>query len=138
MRFEIPFHGHENIRSLHPKTIEITTESHLTVNGDCIIGVGASSGCRDLPEKMKMLLQNSKSCVDCTILVKDFTFKVKGHGSEKLTLTNPHDIVIRKSAFTCPRTMATNCDAASDAIPRQMIKALQNPDTAGIFAIEVT
>ena len=138
MRFEIPFHGHENIRSLHPKTIEITTESHLTVNGDCIVGVGASSGCNDLPEKMKMLLQNSKSSVDCTIVVKDFSFKVKGRGSDKLTLTNPHDIVIRKSAFTCPRTMATNCNAASDAIPRQMIKALQNPETRGIFAIEVT
>ena len=138
MRFEIPFHGHENIRSLHPKTIEITTESHLTVNGDCIVGVGASSGCNDLPEKMKMLLQNSKSSVDCTIVVKDFSFKVKGRGSDKLTLTNPHDIVIRKSAFTCPRTMATNCNAASDAIPRQMIKALQNPDTRGIFAIEIT
>lgn len=138
MRFEIPFRGHENIRSLHPKTIEITTESHLTVNGDCIVGVGASSGCNDLPEKMKMLLQNSKSSVDCTIVVKDFSFKVKGRGSDKLTLTNPHDIVIRKSAFTCPRTMATNCNAASDAIPRQMIKALQNPDTRGIFAIEVT
>ncbi|MGB9002211.1 MAG: DUF371 domain-containing protein [Nitrosotalea sp.] len=138
MRFEIPFHGHENIRSLHPKTIEITTEPHLTVNGDCIVGVGASSGCRDLPEKMKMLLQNSKSSVDCTITVKDFSFKVKGRGSEKLTLTNPHDIVIRKSAFTCPRTMATNCDAASDSIPRQIIKALQNPETRAIFAIEVT
>jgi len=138
MRFEIPFHGHENIRSLHPKTIEITTESHLTVNGDCIVGVGASYGCNDLPEKMKMLLQNSKSSVDCTIVVKDFSFKVKGRGSDKLTLTNPHDIVIRKSAFTCPRTMATNCNAASDAIPRQMIKALQNPDTRGIFAIEIT
>jgi len=138
MRFEIPFHGHENIRSLHPKTIEITTESHLTVNGDCIVGVGASSGCNDLPEKMKMLLQNSKSSVDCTIVVKDFSFKVKGRGSDNLTLTNPHDIVIRKSAFTCPRTMATNCSAASDAIPRQMIKVLQNPDTRGIFAIEVT
>ncbi|MGI0087251.1 MAG: DUF371 domain-containing protein [Nitrosotalea sp.] len=138
MRFEIPFHGHENIRSLHPKTIEITTESHLTVNGDCIVGVGASLGCSDLPEKMKMLLQNSKSSVNCTIMVKDFAFKVKGRGNGKLTLTNPHDIVIRKSSFTCPRTMATNCDAASDAIPRQMIKALQNPETRGIFSIEIT
>ncbi len=138
MRFEISFFGHENIRSLHPKTIEITTEPHLTTNGDCIIGVQASSGCNDLPEKMKMLLQNSKSTVNCTILVKDLTFKVKGQGNDKLTLTNPHDIVIRKSAFTCPRTMATNCDVASDAIPRQMIKTLQNPDTTGIFSIEVT
>lgn len=137
MRFEIPFLGHENIRSLHPKTIEITTEPHLTVNGDCIVGVGANFGCRDIPEKLKVLLQNSKSSVDFTITVKDFAFKVKGRGSDKLTLTNPHDIVIRKSSFTCPRTMAVNCDAASDAIPRQMIKALQNPETRGIFSIEI-
>jgi uncharacterized protein len=138
MRFEIPFYGHENILSLHPKTIEITTESRLTVNGDCIVGTRASSGCNDLPEKMKMLLQNSKSNVDCTIMVKDFSFKVKGRGNDKLTLTNPHDIVIRKSTFTCPRTMATNCDAASDSIPRQMVKALQNPEAKGIFVIDVT
>ncbi len=137
MRFEIPFYGHENIRSLHPKTIEITTESHLTTNGDCIIGVKASSGCNDLPEKLKTLLQNSKSDVSCTIAVKDLAFKIKGKGNEKLTLTNPHDIVIRKSSFVCPRTMVVSCDAASDLIPRQIVKTLQNPDAKGIFVIEV-
>jgi len=138
MHISIPFYGHENIRSLHPKTIEITTESHLTVNGDCIIGVNADHGCNDIPERMKLLLQNSKSNVNCTITVKDFSFKVKGRGNDKLTLKNPHDIVIRKSSFVCPRTLATNCDTASDAIPRQMIKLLQDPDTKGIFLIEVT
>lgn len=138
MRISIPFYGHENIRSLHPKTIEITTESHLTVNGDCIIGVNADCGCNDIPERMKLLLQNSKSNVDCTIMVKDFSFKVKGKGNDKLTLKNPQDIVIRKSSFVCPRTLATNCDTASDAIPRQMIKLLQNPETKGIFLVEVT
>ncbi|HKU33656.1 MAG TPA: DUF371 domain-containing protein [Candidatus Nitrosotalea sp.] len=138
MRFEIPFYGHENIRSLHPKTIEITTESHLTTNGDCIVGVKASSGCNDLPEKLKTLLQNSKSDVNCAIVVKDMTFKIKGKGNDKLTLTNPHDIVIRKSSFVCPRTLATNCDVASDFIPRQIVKALQNPDVQGTFVIEVT
>jgi uncharacterized protein len=138
MRFTIPFYGHENIRSLHPKTIEITTESHLTVNGDCIIGVKADCGCNDIPERMKSLLQNSKSNVSCTIMVKSFSFKVKGKGNDKLTLKNPHDIVIRKSSFVCPRTLATNCDAASDAIPRQMIKLLQDPETKGVFIIEVT
>ena len=138
MRFEIPFHGHENVRSLHTKTIEITTESHLTTSGDCIIGVGASSGCNDLPEKMKELLQNSKSIVTCTILVKDLAFKVKGTGNETLPLTNPHDIVIRKSSFVCPRTLATNCDAASDSIPRTMVRKLQDPDTVGIFTIDVS
>ncbi len=138
MRFEIPFHGHENIRSLHTKTIEITAESHLTTNGDCIIGVNASSGCNDLPEKLKILLQNSKSDVNCAILVKGMKFKIKGKGNDNLTLTNPHDIVIRKSSFVCPRTLATNCDAASNLIPRQIVKTLQNPDVQGIFVIEVT
>jgi uncharacterized protein len=138
MRFTISFFGHENIRSLHPKTIEITTEPHLSTDGDCIVGVKADCGCNGIPDKMKMLLQNSKSDVTLTITVKDFSFKVKGKGNDKLTLTNLHDIVIRKSSFVCPRTMATNCDAASDSIPRQMVKLLQNPQTKGTLVIDVT
>ena len=137
MHFEIPFYGHENIRSLHQKTIEITTESDLTLSGDCIIGVGASCGCNDIPEKMKRLLRSSKINILFTIKVKDFSFKVKGKGHDELVLTHPHDIVIRKSSFVCPRTLATNCDKASDSIPRKMIKILQNPDTKGIFAIDI-
>lgn len=138
MRFTISFYGHKNIRSLHPKTIEITTESHLTTNGDCIVGINADCGCDGIPEKMKLLLQNPKSSVTCTITVKNFSFKIKGKGNDKLTLTNLRDIVIRKSSFVCPRTLATNCDLASDSIPRQMVKLLQNPQTKGTFVIDVT
>ena len=53
MKIEIPFNGHENILSLHKKTIEITKDSQLTVNGDCIIGVGSNLACIDLPENFK-------------------------------------------------------------------------------------
>src|SRR5712692_4087711 len=137
MHFEIPFYGHENIRSIHPKTIEITTEPNLTLNGDCIIGVKANCGCNDIPERLKSLLQNSKSEVSCTIIVNELKFTIKGKGSEKLTLTNPHDIVIRKSSFTCPRTLATNCDAAANTIPRKMVKLLRNQDTRGIFVVDI-
>jgi hypothetical protein len=137
MNFEIPFYGHENIRSLHQKTIEITTEPNLTLNGDCIIGVNANYACNDIPEKMKKLLQNSKTNILFTIKVKDLSFKVKGKGHDELILTHPHDIVIRKSSFICPRTLATNCDKASDSIPRKMIKNLQNPDTKGMFSIDI-
>ncbi|MGI0083197.1 MAG: DUF371 domain-containing protein [Nitrosopumilaceae archaeon] len=138
MQFEISFYGHENIRSLHKKTIEITTESELTLNGDCIIGVNASYGCNDIPEKMKTLLRNSKSDVLFTIRVKELSFKVKGKGHDGLILTNPHDIVIRKSSFICPRTLAIYCDKASDSIPRQIVKILQSPDSKGIFLIDVS
>ena len=138
MHFEIPFYGHENIRSLHQKTIEITTEPELTLQGDCIIGVRANCGCNDIPEKMKNLLRTTKSDVLFTIIVKDISFKVKGKGHNDLVLTNPHDIVIRKSSFICPRTLATHCNKASDSIPRNMVKLLQNPDSKGIFAIDVS
>ena len=138
MHFEISFYGHKNIRSLHPKTIELTTEPELTLKGDCIIGVNARCGCKDIPGEMKKLLQNSKSNVLFTIIVNDLSFKMKGKGHDELILTHPHDIVIRKSSFVCPRTLATNCNVASDSIPRQMIKMLQNPETKGIFAIDVT
>ena len=137
MHFEISFNGHKNIRSLHPKTIEITTEPNLTLNGDCIIGVNASCGCNDIPEQMKNLMRNYKLEILFTISVKDTSFKVKGNGHENLILTNPHDIVIRKSSFICPRTLAIHCDLASNSLPRQMINTLQNPDSKGIFSIDI-
>jgi hypothetical protein len=137
VRFEISFHGHENVRSLHPKSIEITTDPNLTVNGDCIVGVGATCGCLGIPDEMKKMLKKPQTEVTCTILVGDLSFSITGKGSEKLTMTNPHDIVIRKSNFTCPRTLSIGCNIASDSIPRKMIKALQDPKTVGIFRIEV-
>ena len=45
---EILFYGHPNVRCLHQRTIEVTTDSHLTLRGDCIIGVRASKACKDL------------------------------------------------------------------------------------------
>ena len=76
MRVEIPFKGHNNILSLHQKTIEITKDSELTVNGDCIIGVNSNLACKDLPEKFKKMIQNADSKITFTIEVggKKFSF----------------------------------------------------------------
>lgn len=138
MRFEIPFSGHENVRALHTRTIEITTEPDLTLQGDCIVGVGADCGCLEIPEKIKEKLRRSESKITISILVDGEEFIIEGRGHEELKLENPHDIVIRKSDFMCPRTLAIGCNKASDDIPRKMIKKLQNPKTKGLFVIEVT
>jgi len=53
MKIEIPFSGHKNILSLHKKTIEITKDDELTVNGDCIVGTNSSLACIDLPKEFK-------------------------------------------------------------------------------------
>jgi len=137
MKIEIPFSGHKNILSLHKKTIEITKDSELTVNGDCIVGTNSTLACVDLPEKFKKKIQNPDTAIEFTIVADGHSFSVHGKGSDKLTLKHTNDIVLRKSAFTCSRTIAIKCDKASDDIPRVMIKKLQNPKTNGKLIIEV-
>ena len=137
MKFEIEFFGHENIRSFHQKTIEITKDSHLTPQGDCIIGVNASASCADLPSEFKERLRDPNSKVSFLIKVQEHEFLVKGKGHENLTLTHTEDIVIRKSNFVCPRTLAVKCDKASDLLPRKMVSLLQNPKTTGMFVITI-
>jgi hypothetical protein len=137
VRFEIEFSGHENIRSNHQKTIEITKESHLTPQGDCIVGVNANHACADLPQDLKNKLKNPDSKVTFSINVGDYSFSVEGKGHPDLILTHDEDIVIRKSDFVCPRTLAVKCDKASDLLPREMVSLLQDPKTKGIFTITV-
>ncbi|MFB5631295.1 MAG: DUF371 domain-containing protein [Nitrosopumilaceae archaeon] len=137
MHFEIPFSGHKNIRSLHKNTIEITKDSNLTTSGDCIIGVNAKYGCSEIPQHIKKRLQDPNSKVIFSIIVNDYTFQIKGTGHQDLFFADPNDIVIRKSNYICPRTLAVNCNKASDSIPRKLIQMLQDPKTQGIFSIQV-
>jgi len=137
MKFEIDFLGHENIRSNHQKTIEITKESHLTSQGDCIVGVNATSSCADLPQELKDKLKIPGAKITFSIRVGKHEFVLEGKGHPDLILTHSEDIVIRKSDFICPRTLAIKCDKASDLLPREMVSLLQNPKTKGTFIITV-
>jgi hypothetical protein len=137
MHFEIEFTGHENITSLHPKTIEITKDSHLTTNGDCIIGINASCGCKDLPKELKTKLRDPDSHIRLSIKVGDYFFEILGRGHKGLRLSHQNDIVLRTSSYVCPRTVATNCNEAANSIPRKIIRLLQNPNMKGILSIDV-
>lgn len=137
MHFEIPFSGHENIRSLHKNTIEITKESTLTTSGNCIIGVNAKYGCSEIPKEIKEKLQDPNSKVVFSIIVNDYIFEIKGTGHQDLVFSDPNDIVLRKSNYVSPRTLAVNCNKASDSIPRKLVQMLQDPKTQGIFSIQV-
>ena len=137
MKIEIPFKGHKNILSLHKKTIEITKDAKLTVNGDCIVGTNSSLACIDLPEKFKKKIQDPNTEITFCIVSGEYSFFIRGMGSEKLTLKHASDIVLRKSAFTCSRTIAIKCDKASDDMPRKMVEKLQDPKTDGKLIIEI-
>jgi hypothetical protein len=134
---EITFFGHPNVQSFHERTVEITKDEHLTLKGDCIIGVRASKACADLDLAIKKRLMENDSRIKIEIIVGDDVYAITGSGDERLTLQNKHDIVIRKTNFVCPRTLSVRCDKASSDIPRKMIEALKNPETKGIFRITV-
>ena len=134
---EVTFYGHPNVRSLHSKTVEITRDDHLTLRGDCIIGVRASKACADLDQNLRRRLRSNDSVVRIEIMVGDESFLINGKGDERFTLQNPHDIVIRKTGFVCPRTMSVRCDRASSDLPRKMVRMLQDTEERGIFRITV-
>lgn len=134
---EIEFRGHPNVQSLHARTIEVTKDEHLSLRGDCIIGVRASKGCAGIDEKIKHRLKLHDSVVRMEIIVENESFSFTGKGDNRLTLLNRHDIVIRKSRFVCPRTMCVMCDKASSDLPRKMIRMLQVNDAKGLLRVSV-
>ncbi|MEM2141040.1 DUF371 domain-containing protein [Nitrososphaera sp.] len=137
MQEEIAFFGHPNVQSFHARTVEITKEEHLTLRGDCIIGVRATKACADLEPAIRNRLMKSDSHVKIEIVVGNDVYAISGSGDERLTLKNTHDIVIRKTNFVCPRTLSVRCDRASSDIPRRMVQALKDPATKGLFRITV-
>jgi len=134
---EIIFKGHTNVQSLHSKTIEITKDKDLTLNGDCIIGVNANKSCRDLSTEIKEKIKKNNSLIEVEIIVEPYSFVIKGNGNDNLLLSNHEYIVLRKSKFICDRTLSINCDFSSLDIPRNIIDILKNPSNIGIMQIRV-
>jgi hypothetical protein len=134
---EISFYGHPNITALHGMTIEITKDKNLTPRGDCIIGVNANKACYDLPDALKSRLKHENSVVKMSIMVNSKRYDFAAYGSPSLILTHKHDIVIRRSHFVCPRTLAIRCDKASNNVPKDIVRMLKEPDGKGVLLISV-
>jgi len=137
MEEEILFYGHPNITATHSMTIEVTKAESLTPRGDCIIGVNANKACYDLSNALKRRLRGKNSVIRMSIVVDDKKCEFVAHGSPSLILANKHDIVIRKSTFVCPRTLAVRCDKASNNLPRDTVRMLRDPTRKGVLLISV-
>jgi len=133
----VVFHGHPMVSALHPRTIEVTTEEHLTERGDCIIGVGADKGCAGLSSEAKRALRVRGAELKFRILVGGESFEVNASGDPALTLTHPKDIVLRRSSFVTERTIAVRANHAAVDMPRTMVKMLRLVGTRGLLEIVV-
>ncbi|MEM3383107.1 MAG: DUF371 domain-containing protein [Nitrososphaerales archaeon] len=132
----VEFFGHPLIRATHKTTFEITKEKEISLRGDCIIGVKANKSCRDLDDRLKKLI-NGNVPIKITIQVGEYVFEAKGMGHPSLTLTDDKDIVVRKSNYICPRTLAIKSDKAAIDIPRYIILMLNNSNTKGKMVISI-
>jgi len=119
--------GHENITSTNRTTFEITKETHLTRQGDCIIAVGSSKGADGLSDRFKKLAQKESAKITITFQVDDEVEVVNARGSPHLSLTHATDLVVRKSDYVCSRTLAIKADKAAKDFSRTLVEKLRNP-----------
>jgi len=119
--------GHENVLSTNKTTFEITREEKLTKRGDCIIAVGASKAAADLNPKFKQTTQNENALVTITLEAGGEVETISAWGNPKLSLIHPTDLVVRKSDYTCGRTLAVRADKAAKDLSRRLVAKLRNP-----------
>jgi hypothetical protein len=135
---QITFYGHPNVLSNHSKSIEVTKDQTLSTRGDCIVGVNADKACKDLKPCLKELLLKTGLVLKIEIIVEDLIFVMHAHSDPKLLLSDVNDLVIRRSKFICPRTLAISCDKAASDIPREMTRILRNREAKGILKLTIS
>lgn len=126
MIFKIRAKGHENVTSKHKSTFEITKDSELTLSGDCIVGVDMDKTMLDFPQEFKDKIADSNTKIIVELKTENGYDEIVGYGHEDLELTHPTDIVIRKSDFTCPRTLMIKADKAACDLDSNLICDLKN------------
>jgi hypothetical protein len=119
--------GHVNIQAIHPLTLMFTKEKHLSKTGDCIVAVASDKAVADLSPEFKDKLRKPNAKLTILIEANGLTEQINASGSPKLILTNPTDMVIRKSDYICNRTLAIHADKAANDLPRTFVEKLKDP-----------
>lgn len=119
--------GHANIQATHRATLEFTKDKHVSKNGDCILVVSVDKGLADLSDEFREKMREPRTKLTITIQADDVTEQIQAHGSPKLTLSHPDEMVIRKSDFASDRTLAVHADKAAKDLSRALVEKLKNP-----------
>jgi hypothetical protein len=113
-------HGHENILATHKTTLEITKDTQLSKNGNCIVAVAANKSLNELSDEFRKRLRKKNSKI--TIIIE-----ANGLFEELLTLANTKDMVIRKSDYICDRTLAIKASKSACDLSSNLVKKLRDP-----------
>ena len=114
--------GHPLVLGTHPTTFEVTGESNLTRNGNCIIGIAADKGCAGLSVPFKNVLSHDDARLLTRLMCGEIEVEIHSRGSSQLPLTHPTDLVWRRSMFICGRTIGIQSDKVAAMLPAELIK----------------
>jgi len=128
--------GHPRVTATHPTTLMITKDEEVGPKGDCIVGVAADKGAAGLTGELKSIIQ-SGAAMTVTIDAGREVEEIHAFGRPSLSFTHPNDLVIRKSKFTCGRTLAVGADKAAANLSRALVTKLRDPSTKIKVTIEV-
>ncbi len=128
--------GHHNIRASHETTVMVTRDKELTTRGDCIVAVAAEKGLSDLDPDLKEAARSRESKITLTIEAGGREFKVTGRGDPRLTLTDPRDMVARKSGYICRRTLMVGADKAACDMDEALVELLREGE--GVVNVTLT
>lgn len=129
------FTGHPLVSSKHRRTFEVTKSPELTTRGDCIIGVNASKAGVDFDPAFRSMLADERTAVTITIKVGDDEIIIKARGHPELTLSDPEELVVRKSSFISPRTLAVQADKSAADFPRSVASKLREPSVTASMEV---
>ncbi len=122
----IKAYGHPLIKATHRTTFEITKEEYLTPRGDCIIGVGADKSVKDLSQRFKDAVRRNDSILIIVLKCGNVKDIVLAQGSSNLILSDPDKIIVRKSSYVEPATLAIRANKAARDIDRALVVCLKN------------
>jgi len=131
-------YGHPNVQATHPSTLMLTKETHLSKAGDCIIAVGADKSVSDLSAEFKNAIRKPNAKLTIIIAAGSMEQQVNAAGSPELVLTDPSDIVVRKSSYISERTVAIRADKSSSDLSRQLVSRLKDPKQTIRVSLVVT
>lgn len=132
MSEEIRARGHANVRATHYNTLEVTKEDHLTPRGDCIVAVASDKAMPELGDAFKDALRNNEATLVIDIECNGKHDTVTAHGHADLPLTHDTDLVVRKSSFICPRTLAIQADKAAKDLDRDLVAELSTGEPVNV------
>jgi hypothetical protein len=118
-------YGHKNIVARHRTTLEFTKDNSLTLSGDCILLVSATMSASEIPDKIKSLVRKKNSVLTFQIEVNGLEDRIQAFGDHNLNLWDDRCMVVRKSGYVSPRTVAVYSNKAAIDIDRQIVDLLK-------------